>query len=66
MSGVVASAQDMTSFAKDLASQTQDWASNAIADNKADIGKYTDQLTSDSDTARGMIQQFSGRSRTSS
>jgi hypothetical protein len=58
MSGVVTAAKDMTTFAKDLATQTSDWAKNAIADNKADIGKYTDQLVSDSDTARGMIDDF--------
>ena len=58
MSGVINAAKEVTATASDIAKQTQDWATNAVADNKADIGKYTDQLVSDSDTARGMVDDF--------
>ena len=58
MSGVVNAAKEVTGVATDLAQQTSDWATKAISDNSANIGKYTDQLVSDSDTARGMIDNF--------
>ena len=45
-------------MAKDMAQETFDWATKAVADNKADIGKFVDQMTADSDAARGMVQQF--------
>ena len=45
-------------MASDMAKETYDWATKAVADNKADIAKFTDQITSDSDAARGMIDDF--------
>ena len=45
-------------MAKDMAQETFDWATKEIANNKETIGKFTDQMVSDSDTARGMVQNF--------
>lgn len=58
MSGVIAAGKEVTAMASDIAKQTMDWATKEIADNKTDIKKYTDQITADSDTSRGMIDKF--------
>ena len=58
MSGVVAAGKEVTQMASGMAQDTMDWANKAIADNKDQLGKFTDQMTADSDTARDMVQKF--------
>ena len=58
MSGVVSAGKEVTSMASDMAKETYDWATKAVADNKADMTKFVDQLSGDSDVARGMINDF--------
>jgi hypothetical protein len=58
MSGVRKAAQEVTTIASDMAKSTMDWAKGEVATNKETIGKFTDQMISDSDTARGMVKNF--------
>ena len=58
MSGIINTSKEVTDLAKDMAQDTMDWATKAIADNSATIGKFTESMVKDSDAARGMIDDF--------
>jgi hypothetical protein len=58
MQPVANAAKEVTAMSSDMAKQTFDWATKAMADSKGDISKFVDSMTSDSAAARSMIQQF--------
>ena len=58
MAPIINAGREVTAMATDMAKETFDWATKEVANNKDTIGKFVDQMVSDSDTARGMVQNF--------
>jgi hypothetical protein len=58
MSGVVRASADISRESMAHANEVFNWAKNAVSQNSANISGFVDKITSDSNTARGMIQDF--------
>lgn len=58
MSGVVNAAKDIAATSADYANQTYDWAKDAVAKNQGNVDNLVSKITTDSETARGMINDF--------